>query len=827
MLLTGEAGIGKSRLLEALRERIVGQPYGLVRYQCSPHHRNVSMYPVVRQISSSLGLRSGEPPTAQIERLEALIARSGLGGRGVASYLASLLSISTEGHFQDLGVVPSEAKEQTIAALIELFAGLTREAPVFAVLEDAHWIDPTSLDFFSGIVERVPGLRALLIVTSRPEFTNPWVGQGHVTGLALNRFGRRHAAAMIDRITGGKEIPAEVQSAIISKTDGVPLFVEELTKAVLESGQLREQSQCFVLAAPLTALAIPSTLQDSLMARLDRLGSIREIAQIGAAIGREFSYRLLEAISPITGTALKEALHKLVESELVFSRAAIGDTIYVFKHALVQDAAHNSLLRSRRQRIHADIARSIVERFADSSESAPAVIAHHYTEAGLSEPAAHYWLTAAELALSRSALAEATQHTGAGLTAARQIEDEQVRRPLELALLVARANSLLPFQETVAALTSAKSLLDAGVGSDLQRFSVLHGLCASSYFAGKMEDAFALARQIVEFADRQVDPTFKLVAYRLLGTTQVLTGRSREALESLQSAERYRDPDRQKVLSSWFGIDPGLNVLYWKTMALALLGQYEGVAKSSEQVRSELLNHGNAHTVAAGNFCTIVWPQFLFGNLDACESDAVALVTYCGERKVEHLKRNGVLCHACVRARRGPTDENIATIRQALDSNRTRDAHLFESVFVAQLAECLLKAGNTVAAEAAVREGFAFVGRSGEQFWLAELHRLDGLVALKQPQPDLSRVETSLLAAMEVARQQDARMLELRAATDLARFAHEASPGLYPCSMLEQLLVPFADAEFSRDIRDARNFLASQVSGDVLVTTMATKPGLP
>ncbi|MES0219756.1 hypothetical protein NKL07_30970 [Mesorhizobium sp. C280B] len=194
-------------------------------------------------------------------------------------------------------------------------------------------------------------------------------------------------------------------------------------------------------------------------------------------------------------------------------------------------------------------------------------------------------------------------------------------------------------------------------------------------------------------------------------------------------------------MSSWFGIDPGLNVLYWKTMALALLGQYEGVAKSSEQVRSELLNHGNAHTVAAGNFYTIVWPQFLFGNLDACESDAVALVTYCGERKVEHLKRNGVLCHACVRARREPTDENIATIRQALDSNRTRDAHLFESVFVAQLAECLLKAGNTVAAEAAVREGFAFVGRSGEQFWLAELHRLDGLVALKQPQPDLSRVE--------------------------------------------------------------------------------------
>src|SRR5208282_1806044 len=352
-----------------------------------------------------------------------MITLSGLDSGEIAPYLVSLLSIPADGRYPPIEMAPNELKERTIGALIALFVGLTRDAPVLALLEDAHWIDPSSLDVFGRLVERLQGLRALLVVTFRPEFAAPWLGRAHVTTLGLNRFGRRQALTMIDRVTGGKALPAEVLEQIVAKTDGVPLFVEELTKTVLESGQLREEGGAYVLASALTPLAIPSTLRDSLMARLDRLAPVRDIAQIGAAIGREFSYRLLEAVSPVKGLALRYALDQLMASELIYGRGAPPETTYVFKHALVQDTAYASLLRSRRERIHADIARALEERFADQLEASPAIIAHHYTEAGLAEPAARNWLVAAESALSRSAYAEAGSYVDAGLALMPRLTD--------------------------------------------------------------------------------------------------------------------------------------------------------------------------------------------------------------------------------------------------------------------------------------------------------------------------------------------------------------------------------------------------------------------
>ena len=299
---------------------------------------------------------NGESTAARLDKLEEMIARSGLDAKDIAPFLAALLSIPDEGRYPPLEMTPAEQKERTIAALISLFEGLSKDAPVLALLEDAHWIDPTSLDVFSRLVDRLSSLRALLVITFRPDFAPPWVGRAHVASLALNRFARRQVVAMIDRITGGKALPAEVLEQIVARTDGVPLFVEELTKTVLESDLLREESEAYILRAALTPLAIPSTLQDSLMARLGRLAPVRETAQIAAAIGREFSYRLLESVSPIRGAALQNALGQLVAAELIHARGAPADATYVFKHALVQDTAYASLLRSRRQRIHADIA---------------------------------------------------------------------------------------------------------------------------------------------------------------------------------------------------------------------------------------------------------------------------------------------------------------------------------------------------------------------------------------------------------------------------------------------------------------------------------------
>ena len=304
-LLSGEAGIGKSRMLATLRERIGDAPHVTTRYQCSPHHVNDAFYPIVSQMRYAAGFGGGESAAARLDKLDALMARSAVESKEAAALLAALLSIPFEGRYPALEMAPSEQKERTIGALVALFEGLTKAAPHLALLEDAHWIDPTSLDVFNRVVDRLPDWRALLVVTFRPEFAAPWIGRANVELLSLSRFGRRQALAMIDRVAGGKPLPAEVLDQIVGKTDGVPLFVEELTKTVLESGLLREEDGSYALAAALTPLAIPATLQDSLMARLDRLAPVKETAQIAAAIGREFPYRLLEAVSPIQGPPLQ------------------------------------------------------------------------------------------------------------------------------------------------------------------------------------------------------------------------------------------------------------------------------------------------------------------------------------------------------------------------------------------------------------------------------------------------------------------------------------------------------------------------------------------
>ena len=400
-LISGEAGIGKSRILAALRERIGDEPYVRVRYHCSPHFINDAFYPISSQIWHAAGFVSGEPAAARLDKLEALIARSGLEPIDVAPFLAALLSVPFEGRYPALEMAPSEQKERTIAALIELFEGLTREGPVLALLEDAHWIDPTSLDVFARLVDRLPNLRALLVITFRPEFTAPWDGRAHVASLQLSRLGRRQALTMVAGVAG-KALPVEVLDEIVAKTDGVPLFVEELAKTVLESGLLREQNGAYVLDRALTPLAIPSTLHDSPMERLDRLAPVKETAQVAAAIGREFSYRLLEAISPIQGAELQDALAQLMAAELIHGRGAPPDATYVFKHALVQDTAYGSLLRSRRQRIHADIARAAGGEVRRSGRSCACDDRRAITalKAGLADPAARWLATAAgELAL--------------------------------------------------------------------------------------------------------------------------------------------------------------------------------------------------------------------------------------------------------------------------------------------------------------------------------------------------------------------------------------------------------------------------------------------
>jgi class 3 adenylate cyclase len=397
VLLSGEPGIGKSRVTEAIEERLSGEPHIRLRFFCSPHHADTALHPIVSQLEHAAGFERDDNVERRLGKLEAILAPSTKDTKQATALLADLLSIGGD-RYPPPNLNPQRRKEETLEALFAQAAGLTAHRPVLMVFEDVHWIDPISLELLELMVERVSSLRVLLIMTFRPEFQSPWTGDAHVTTLALNRLGRQHGAELVKCLTGNKHLPSAILDQITAHADGVPLFVEELTKAVLESGLLRDAGDQYVLTGPVPPLAIPTTLHASLMARLDRLAPIREVSQIGAAIGREFSYELLAALVPLPESTLQEAVERLVRSELVFCRGRPPNATYTFKHALIRDAAYATLLRSRRQELHARIAQVLEDQFPDTVELHPEILAHHWSQAGLVEKAAFYagrtWLHA-------------------------------------------------------------------------------------------------------------------------------------------------------------------------------------------------------------------------------------------------------------------------------------------------------------------------------------------------------------------------------------------------------------------------------------------------
>ena len=382
VLISGEPGIGKSRLAQTLLEQLSGEPHTRLRLFCSPHHQDSALYPTITQLERAAGFRREDTAEQRLDKLEAVLAQATNDLGEAAPLLAALLSLPAGERYPPLNLTPQKQKEKTLRALVAQVEGLAARQPVLMLFEDAQWSDPTSLELFDLIIDRVPALRILLIVTFRPEFTPPWTGRPHVTSLGLNRLAPRQRAEMIAGVTGGKALPEEIAEQIIDRTDGVPLFVEELTKAVVESGILTDAGDRYTAAGPVTPLAIPASLQASLLARLDRLAPVREVAQIGAALGRQFSHELIGAVAPMPQPQLDDALAQLVSAELIYRRGTPPDAEYTFKHALVQDAAYSTLLRSRRQQLHARIAATLEDRFPDIVAAQPALLAHHCDGSG-------------------------------------------------------------------------------------------------------------------------------------------------------------------------------------------------------------------------------------------------------------------------------------------------------------------------------------------------------------------------------------------------------------------------------------------------------------
>ena len=575
VLVSGEAGLGKSRIAATLNERLDAEPVIRLRYFCSPYHQDSVLFPFVDQLGRAARFAPEDPPAVKLEKLEALAARAAPPAEDVA-FLADLLSLPASPRHPLPNLSPQRKKQRTLEALVRQLEGLARQRPVLIIFEDAHWIDPTSRELLDLTVARVRSLPVLLLLTFRPEFQPPWTGQSRVTMLALNRLDRRDRAALVFQIAADKALPDEVVEQIVDRTDGVPLFVEELTKSILESGFLREEADRYVLDRALPPFAIPTSLHDSLMARLDRLESVRQVAQIGAAIGREFSYALLRTVSRLSQDELQAALARVVASGLVFQRGAPPDAVYAFKHALVQDAAHGSLLRDARRQLHAQIAEALEAHSPELRDSQPELFALHNAEAGLVEKSVDYWARAGRRSAARSAMAEAAAQLQKGLDQLALLPEtpERQRQELELWSALGAALRFVKGQATPQmghAYARARELWER-LGSPSEFLHIPYGESFYRVYRGELELAQRLDEDLLRLSRQRNDAAGLVLGHASAGRTLIYGGRFAAARSHLEEALALSDTISRGSLGQQSGSHPRLSARGQLGIALFCLG---------------------------------------------------------------------------------------------------------------------------------------------------------------------------------------------------------------------------------------------------------------
>ena len=564
VLLSGEAGIGKSRLTAALLESVATEPHTRLRYFCSPQHTDSAFYPVISQMERAAGLAHDDKPQARLDKLDALLAQSSTSIQD-AALLAEMLSFPNDGRYPALELAPQQRRQRTLEALTLQMEALSRSAPVLMIFEDVHWTDPTSLEVLGRAVDRIATLRVLLIVAFRPEFEAPWIGRPHVTALTINRLAQREVGAMIDRVVGDKLLPASIRQDIIERTDGIPLFVEEMTKAVLEAGS-QVAAEHTAGAVPSPVVAVPASLHASLMARLDRLGPAKEVAQIGAAIGREFSHALLAAVVRKPEAELGSALDRLIVAGLLFRQGVPPHATYLFKHALVQDAAYGTLLREPRRALHARIAETLESEFPEIAERQPELLARHCTEAGLIEKAAGLWGKAGQRSLERSALVEAAAQVTLALDQIAVLPGTPALRREQIKLQVALITPLIHVKgyaapETKAAAERARLLIEQGEAlgelpeDPLLLFSVLYGFWVANYIAFNGDVMRELATQFLALAEKQGATVPLMIGHRVTGISLLCTGDIAKSRAHFDQALALYDPAAHRPLATRFGVD--------------------------------------------------------------------------------------------------------------------------------------------------------------------------------------------------------------------------------------------------------------------------------
>ena len=764
VLISGEPGIGKSRLTAALSEHIETEPHTRLRYFCSPHHQDSALYPFIAQLERAAGFARDDTVEAKLGKLRALLAPGAPEDDDIA-LLSELLSLQSSA--AELNLSPQRKREKLFEAVLNQLEAMARQRPVLMVFEDAHWIDPTSRELLDLTVDRVRRQPVLLAVTFRPEFQPPWSGRSHVTSLALNRLGERDGEALVQKLAGNAGLTAEMVAEIVERTDGVPLFVEELTKAVLESAAQGDRVAAVLGTASLAALSVPATLHASLMARLDRLGPMpKEIAQIGAVLGREFAYELIEPVAQRPENELQAALGQLGDAGLLFCRGIAPHASYLFKHALVQDAAYSTLLRGRRQELHARVAAALEQHFSDLVERQPELLAHHLTAAGDTERAVDQWLKAGQHAAARLAYLEAIAHLKRGLGLLHSLPESPVRNGREIELQLALGLCLYPAKGAVEAKPVYMRALELAEssGEPLQRFEALYGVWQSTRdnVSGGIAAASPLSERLLRMAEREGDDGLRIQAHHSGWTTWHYAGDPAKARQHADIGRVLYDPTKHASHRLVYGgHDPGVCAQVHAAHAEWLLGYPEKARASVAEALAlaERIAHPFTLSVALINASVVYLSR---REPDRALHQVEAAEVLAAEQRLSLVYEPGTLRGSALLGQ-GAVDEAIARIREGVTRWTRLGRTLLLPYGLAFLAEGLARHGDRAAALAALREGLDTADATGEHMWDAELHRLTGTVLVAENK--LDEGYAALQQAIRIAQAQQAKSLELRAAT--------------------------------------------------------------
>jgi class 3 adenylate cyclase/tetratricopeptide (TPR) repeat protein len=772
VFLSGEPGIGKSRIVDVLRERIADDPHYHLICQCSIYHTNSALHPVIRSFERSAGLAIKDSAAVKLEKLEALLSATDNLTDSTVSLLADLLSIPLDGRYPPLEFTPAQRKAATIAAIVHQLVMLAQQKPVLFVLEDAHWIDPTTQELVTRVIDGVASMPVLVLITARPEFLSPWAGRDYVTALALSRLSKVQCAQLVAGVATAQALnPAQVEE-IVTKTDGVPLFIEELTKAVIES------------ANPAQA-AVPATLQDSLMARLDRLGPAKEIAQTAAVIGQQFSYSLLEMVSSASAADVSTGIARLVDAGLMFPQSHRAEPSYSFKHALMRDVAYDNLLRARRQQIHERVARGLEERFHSVAENEPELLAQHFAQGGLADLACRYYERAGDRAAARSNFAEAVAHFSAGLTEAGKLAEGLDRSRCELALLLKLGPAVSIIQgaqsSEVEQVYGRAQAMARSLGDEAGMFKATWGLWYWANIGRKLEQARDRAQELVAFAERSGDTDLLLEAFHCRWSTAHFRGDVATALrDSREGVKRY-DPAQHSWMGPVFGgHDPGVCAHAVVAIQLCLSGRIEQAKRSVEQMLllAETLKH--PHSLAHALLNALIAYQLSSDdeNVDRFAQRAIELAK---RYNFPPMRAHAVILSGWAKAAARGSNADV----EAMEAEYPRAIAIgpFFRYYAALLAEAQAKFGKFSEALTILRAALQTVTEPGVGICVPELYRLQGVCLFRLDSHNEKEAMSSLQVAIDIAKQQQATLFQLKAAIDIAEAANsigQPGTGLQP-----------------------------------------------